>query len=315
MASKSSFHAIAVKANSESHNLRESKLDYVYEDLSKNNESWVDQNIHDRLLEIQKHCKKVSGRKMQKNATPIREAVVNLNGHHTMDDLKQLGQELEQTYGIRCFQIHIHRDEGKDREHLNHHAHMVFDWQNKEKGTMKRLLRKDLSQLQTTVAETLGMERGVLKENSNREHLAPVEFKRVQEEKKIKAIIQRVEKFEKRSEDLIEKKTKFLFFKSKDWEATRENINLFVEKTLQEAREFNRRLKNDLKKLLEYQKRVEKEKEVLKNQNQKLKTAYLKFQKRVLSMSPDDLKKYQMEIMKSVKEKQQEKRPNRGMKR
>ena len=188
--SKSSINFKPVKSNSEHHNFRQGPLDYVMEDLSGNNQSWSVDSIQNRTDEIKKHCKEVSGRKLQKNANPIKEAVVNIQPHHTIEDLKTLASELENRFGIQCFQIHIHRDEGKSRDEINHHAHMVFDWQDKSKGTVLNLNQLKMSQIQTLVANTLGMERGELKTNSNRERLEPIEYKRQQEELKLQQLQQ-----------------------------------------------------------------------------------------------------------------------------
>lgn len=184
---KSSIHFRAALATSEAHNLREVKLDYNEPSLQVNNESSVSDTIAERMKKVQAHCKNVSGRKLQKNAMVIREAVVNLKPGTTMDDLKKLASELRKQYGIHCFQIHIHRDEGhKDPNtgefKINHHAHMVFDWQDREKGTVVKLNRVQMSQIQTLVANTLEMERGELRVNSNRERLEPIEYKRQQAE-------------------------------------------------------------------------------------------------------------------------------------
>lgn len=189
---KSSINFKAVKANSKVHNERLKEYDYVYSDLTENNEAWKSSEIIDKQKEIANYCKKVSGRKLQKNAEPIREAVVNLNPHHTMKDLRKLASELKEQKGIECFQIFIHRDEGKSREDLNLHAHMVFDWQDKTNGKMKRLNRIDMSEMQTIVAKSLGMERGELKENSNRERLESVEYKRQQEQLRLQELQQQV---------------------------------------------------------------------------------------------------------------------------
>lgn len=183
---KASIHFSPIKGNSEAHNERSTKLDYNYPDLEKNNENFILERVDARTKAINSHCKKVSGRKLQKNAEPVREAVVNLNANHTLEDLKRLSKVLKEKKGIDCFQIHIHRDEGKSRDEINYHAHMIFDWQDKESGKMIRLDRADLSQIQTIVADTLNMERGELRVNSNRERLEAVEYKRHQEELKAK---------------------------------------------------------------------------------------------------------------------------------
>lgn len=201
---KSSIHFREAMPTSEAHNLRQVKLDYNEPSLEVNNESFVQDTIADRLKKVQAHCKMVSGRKLQKNAQVIREAVVNLKPGTTMDDLKGLAQELKKEYGISCFQIHIHRDEGhKDPEtgqfKINHHAHMLFDWQDRKKGTVLKLNRVQMSQIQTMVANVLGMERGELRVNSNRERLEPIEYKRQQ------AVLQ-VEKLQQQTAELEQKK-------------------------------------------------------------------------------------------------------------
>jgi len=183
---KASIHFSPIQSNSEAHNERSTKLDYNFPELEKNNESFVLERVATREKAINSYCKKVSGRKLQKNAEPIREAVVNLNSHHTMADLKRLATVLKEKKGIDCFQIHIHRDEGKSRDELNYHAHMIFDWQDKATGKTLKLNRADLSQIQDLVAETLEMQRGELRVNSNRERLESIEYKRQQEELRAK---------------------------------------------------------------------------------------------------------------------------------
>lgn len=197
----SSINFKAAAPTSERHNLREQELDYVMKKLSKNNESLMLESIPDREKKIRAYCKKISGRKMQKNATPIREAVVNLQPYHTIEDLKKLASELEGKFEIKCFQIHIHRDEGKSEKELNHHAHMVFDWQDKETGKMLRLGKVSMSQIQTLVADSLGMERGELKVNSNRERLEPIEYKKKMRELEVKELEQKKNTAEERNRE------------------------------------------------------------------------------------------------------------------
>lgn len=185
MEHKSSIHVNVVQNNSEAHNKREEKLDYVYEDLSKNNESWEQSKISDRLQEIKDLCLKKSGRKLQKNAEPIREAVVNIKSTTTMGDLKRLSDTLKKELKIEAIQIYIHRDEGKSRQELNHHAHIVFDWQDKDKGTTIKLDKQALSKMQNIVADELGMERGV---TSDKTHLNSLQYKNQQEAEKLSVL-------------------------------------------------------------------------------------------------------------------------------
>lgn len=197
-----------VKANSKVHNERldpASLEHYLRTDLSKDNLSWKGDEISSRLESITHLAKEKTGRSMQAKATPIREACVNIEREHTIEDLKRVADALKGKYGIDCFQIFIHRDEGRwvDGEELkkeadrdpakwkpNYHAHMVFDWQDKRTGKSFKLHRLEMSQIQTLVANALGMERGELKENSNRERLEPIEYKRQQEELRHKELLQ-----------------------------------------------------------------------------------------------------------------------------
>lgn len=224
---KSSIHFDVVKPSSTSHNERKQQLDYVDPGRASLNESWKDAEILDKEKEIRRLCKVISGRKMQTNAEPIREAVINLESHHTMDDLKKVASKLQERIGVSCFQIHIHKDEGVYRTpegqvitraknkwvgpggkvvknpekefptavwHCNNHAHMIFDWQDKKTGRTIKLGKMDLSQAQTIVAESLGMQRGELKVNSNRERLDPIEYKRQQEELLLQQVQEQREK-------------------------------------------------------------------------------------------------------------------------
>ncbi len=190
-----------VKANSTRHNERIGELDYVYSDLSQDNESWKVDEIQNRYKSIAELTKEKTGRKIQAKATPIREAVVNLSAHHTMQDVKDLAEMLEESYGIKAFQIHIHRDEGKSRDDLNYHAHILWDWQDKETGKSFKLNRKDVSLIQDLTATSLGMQRGDLKENSNRERLEAVEYKRQQEQLKLSALQEEVQVLEQKKNE------------------------------------------------------------------------------------------------------------------
>lgn len=188
---KASINFKAVKESSERHNERLQELDYIEPQFTAMNESWKTHSIAEMDKEIKRYCKATSGRKMQKNATPIREAVVNLNHHHSVADLRKLSDKLEEQYGMKAFQIHVHRDEGiwenKDFKH-NYHAHIVFRWQDMASGKTLRLNKLDMSQIQDLVSKELGMKRGEYKENSNVVRLEAVEYKAQQEEKRMKRL-------------------------------------------------------------------------------------------------------------------------------
>ena len=167
-----------VKPGSEEHNRRLKKLDYIREELTKNNMSWSAQSVADRLEQIKQLVKEKTGRSLQSKATPIREAVVLLKRETTMEDLHRLRAAYKERFGIDVFQIDVHKDEGhfnkKGKWVGNYHAHVTADFTNHATGKSLKLTRQQMSELQTVTAEVLGMERGV---SSDRKHLTALQFK------------------------------------------------------------------------------------------------------------------------------------------
>ena len=161
----SSINVKPIKAGSESHNRRSHKMEHVHHELTRKNELYIQEAVYPRLIKIRKLCKEKSGRHMYSNATPIREAVVNLEARHNLQDLQKLSEALRKKFGVHCFQMYIHRDEGyTDRKtgefKPNYHAHLIIDWQDKIKGTTKKINKLGMVEMQSLVADTLGMERG-----------------------------------------------------------------------------------------------------------------------------------------------------------
>lgn len=167
-----------VKPGSEEHNRRLKRLDYVREELTKNNRSWSAQSVADRLADIKQLVKEKTGRSLQSKATPIREAVVLVKPGTTMEDLHRLRTAYRERFGIDVFQIDIHKDEGhfnkKGKWVGNYHAHVTADFTDHQTGKSLKLNRQQMSELQTVTADVLGMERGV---SSDRKHLTALQFK------------------------------------------------------------------------------------------------------------------------------------------
>ena len=167
-----------VKPGSEEHNRRLKKLDYIREELTKNNMSWSAQSVADRLEQIKQLVKEKTGRSLQSKATPIREAVVLIKPDTTMDDLHRLRAAYKEQFGIDVFQIDIHKDEGhfnkKGKWVGNLHAHITADFTNHETGKSLKLNNQQMSKLQDVTAEVLKMERGV---SSDRKHLSALQYK------------------------------------------------------------------------------------------------------------------------------------------
>jgi len=193
---KTSIHIQPIRSGSEVHNRRTKELDYVRKDLTPLNESLSVSSVDERLEAVRKRYEETTGQKMQKKATPIREGVVVIDKKTTIEDLKKFSYRLEERFGIKTFQIHMHKDEG----HMNAkkwtpnlHAHMVFDWTD-QNGKSLKLNKQDMAEMQTILAESLGMERG---ESSDVKHLNAVQFKVKKEREREMAISSRLKHLDK----------------------------------------------------------------------------------------------------------------------
>ena len=250
---KTSINFKVAKSDSEIHNFRKKSFDYIRKDLTHKNEYWMEQKIADRLLKIESYCKEKSGRKLQKNAMPIREAVVVIKENTTMQDLHNLSKRLEEELKIRIFQIAIHKDEGhydKDTKEWkpNYHAHLVADWQDLQTGKTLKHQSFHYSKMQDLAAECLEMERGV---SGSLTRLEAVEFKIKKKEEDLKILEERYQEMKseidsKNSENLIVKEMDFLGFQKIKTDKTIENykkaiktnnIQLLKNKTELESKE------------------------------------------------------------------------------
>ncbi|WP_077419111.1 hypothetical protein [Chryseobacterium sp. JV274] len=227
---KTSINFKAVKTDSEAHNFRRKTFDYIKKDLTEKNEYWVGNKISDRFRSIEAYCKYKSGRKLQKNALPIREAVVVIKENTTMQDLHKLSKRLEEELRIRIFQIAIHRDEGhydKDSKEWkpNYHAHLVADWQDLETGKTLKHQSFHYSKMQDITAECLEMDRGV---SGSKGRLEAIEFKIQKKEEELLLLNNRISEMRaelnsKKFKDLIVKENDFLGFSKIKTDKTIEN--------------------------------------------------------------------------------------------
>ncbi len=117
--------------------------------------------------------------------------VVNIKTNTTMSDLKKLAEHFDLKYGFQCYQIAIHRDEGyyideNNQPHTNHHAHMEFVTLGKENGKNMwgQINQAKLRQIQTEIAQILGMERGVDKRISGTERIEPRKYAQMKEKER-----------------------------------------------------------------------------------------------------------------------------------
>ena len=275
IAVKTSINFKAVKTDSEAHNFRRKAFDYIKKDLTGKNEYWIGDKISQRFKLIEAYCKEKSGRKLQKNALPIREAVVVIKENTTMQDLHKLSKRLEEELRIRIFQITIHKDEGhydKDSKEWkpNYHAHLVADWQDLETGKTLKHQSFHYSKMQDITAECLEMDRGV---SGSKGRLEAIEFKIQKREEELLLLNNRITEIRaefnsKKFEDLIVKENDFLGFSKIKTDKTIENYERVFKSYNTELLKNKEILQSKTKIITEFQqKNVELTKEVslLKN--------------------------------------------------
>lgn len=247
---KTSINFKCVKDDSEVHNFRKKSYDYIRKDLTKNNEYWLGEKITIRRNKIEQYCKEKSGRKLQKNAMPIREAVVVIKEKTTMLDLQNLVKRLENELKIRVFQIAIHKDEGhfdKDTKEWkpNYHAHLVADWQDIETGKTLKHKSLDYVKMQDITAEVLGMERG---SSGGKNRLEALEFKVSKKEEELNQLQEKIDLITKELQgkslnDLKITKNDLLGFKHNDKEKTLENYEKVIKSLNVKLDSLNQNLK------------------------------------------------------------------------
>ena len=128
------------------------------------------------------------------------ELVVNLKKHHTLKDLEKVAKYVEEKFGYRATLITLHRDEGRyeyDEQGnatkfvANIHGHIrfcVLDPKN-GKSIYRQKFRKRLEfkQLQTQIANILGLQRGM--QNPNRKNIPSRIYKRLVKDPEALAIM------------------------------------------------------------------------------------------------------------------------------
>lgn len=237
---KTSINIQPLRNGYEKHNARQKELPHIRKDLTYLNESWTDQRYRGKSIAqirqdiTERYMSKVS-QKMQPNAKPLREGVVVIDDHVTMDMLRSLAKGMEEKFGIKTIDIYIHCDEGHNDEETktwkpNLHAHMVFDWTTEE-GKSVNLKKEQISDMQTLVAEVLGMERGA---SSSRKHLDAIQYKNKMQEEDNERLSQENKELIATMEELahlrdcLQKDIALLKITKKGKEALQERLNTFT---------------------------------------------------------------------------------------
>lgn len=202
---------------SEQHNNREKELDYVRADLSHLNEKIMldARPLEQTMKDLSVLVKTKTGRRMQAKAKPLKEGVIVIDENTSMQQLSDFGDKCKEKWGITPLQIYLHRDEGhyndKGKWKPNYHAHIVFNYIDTTTGKTINLNRKDLSEMQTLLADTLQMQRG---QSSDKKHLSSLQFKneklreQIADREALKAEIDKAKDLTAKTVEEIEEKNK-----------------------------------------------------------------------------------------------------------
>lgn len=168
------------------------------------NEAWIapelgDTSLAERYNQIAAMVKEKTSRAMQtkdrerinkktgkvtivRGSIPIKEGVVVIKDDTTMEQLQRFCRCATSVGASQPYKssstvtrgITEHGDNATWKPNL--HAHIVWDWMNHETGKSCKLKEEDMSEMQTVLAECLGMERGISKEVTGKEHLERTDF-------------------------------------------------------------------------------------------------------------------------------------------
>ncbi|TKX28267.1 hypothetical protein CQA38_08450 [Campylobacter sp. MIT 12-5580] len=152
--------------------------------------------------EIRNDYEKFHKRKMPKNSQPFVEAVLNLEAHHTIQDIQNALKQ--SNFPLQAVHIAIHRDEGHkdeltDETIKNYHAHIIF--KNYDYNTHRTILRgldkKEFSQCQQRLIKALGMQ--INKEQKSTRHLSKWQMIH-RKEKQAERLLKEIRQYEKTQE-------------------------------------------------------------------------------------------------------------------
>lgn len=112
--------------------------------------------------------------------SPIREAVIVIKPDTKPEDFDKV-LKFFKDHGVEPMFLDLHFDEGHLDENgnlkANNHAHLGLDFFDWNTGKTIKLGKKTMSELQTVLADALGMERGELKEVSGRDYMDIPEYR------------------------------------------------------------------------------------------------------------------------------------------
>jgi len=182
---------------------------YFFQHLTKNNSSWVNQSeryqgktveeIQEKQKELyekkfgqkpqmteKKRVNKKTGRETTVSGwSPIREMCPPIKADTKIEDFDYFRQWAER-HRLNILRIDLHKDEGYYDEEtgdykMNYHAHVVGDFFDWETGKTIKLGKEVMSEMQTILAISLGMERGERKGADSPNAMTHPEYRKMME--------------------------------------------------------------------------------------------------------------------------------------
>ena len=206
----------------------------IYEDQTPRNSSWVNP-VHSRktlpeLLEELRNLyrakvgqapqeedrvRTVTDKKTGLTRTvttagwsPIREGVCPILESTTVEDFRPFAEWLH-SRGLTLIRVDLHHDEGHTDEltgerKYNRHAHLIIDWVDHATGKTVKLTKDDTREMQTRLADSLRMERGVSKEITGADHLSPDEQRAKAAAEKVRALQAEISETARMTSDVLD---------------------------------------------------------------------------------------------------------------
>ena len=182
---------------------------YFFEEFTPNNSSWVseDEKYKGKTVEEVFDCmknvyrekigqapqlkerevidKKTGRPKKIAGWSPIREMCVPIKEDTKIEDFEYFRKWLKK-HGIEVIRIDLHKDEGYHDEKtgeykMNLHAHVIASFLDLDTGKTVKEGPDVMSQMQTVLAMSLGMVRGELKKDTDKEYLTHQQYRKMQE--------------------------------------------------------------------------------------------------------------------------------------
>ena len=267
---KSSINIQTAKLNANNHMDRVSKVTYLIQPNSKNNEYQTFLNENSYLQKCMIAAKEKTGRKMQKSAVDNfrQEAVLNLTEKHTLENVKNAFKNLQKRFGgFAIFKIAVHKDEGyffnkKDKifyldkdfncpadmndfeKRFNYHAHVTFTKFDISKGKNARLNKSDMRDMQTSVADSLKMVRGQfnsqVKRMSHWQLKVSHDIKRAERKNTNKIKSQAIDSIQDRNKKIAEQKRELESISKYEFRAMQQQITALKDLTAEQKKELHK---------------------------------------------------------------------------